>query len=69
MLVKHMVNIDDDEANDNDESNSSFDRRCILFELASDVERRASKGLRVCSRKDISQISNEILIDINDESR
>lgn len=51
MLVKHMVNIDDDEANDNEENNSSFDRRCILFELASDVERRARNGLRVFSRK------------------
>ena len=50
MLVKHMVNIDDDEANDNEENNSSFDRRCILFELASDVERNAKKGLRVFSR-------------------
>ncbi len=48
ILVKHIVNIDDDD-NDNDENKSSFDRRCILFELASDVERRASNGLRVFS--------------------
>jgi len=49
MFVKKIVNIDDDD-NDNDEKKSSFDRRCILFELASDVERRANKGLRVFSR-------------------
>jgi hypothetical protein len=50
MFVKSIVNIDDDK-NDNDDKKSSFDRRCILFELASDVERNASKGLRVFSSK------------------
>jgi hypothetical protein len=54
MFVKNIINIDDDDDdddNDNDEKNSSFDRRCILFVSASDVERRASKGLRVFSSK------------------
>jgi len=51
MFVKNIVNIDDDDGNDNDEKNSSFDRRCILLALASDVERKASKGLRVFSEK------------------
>jgi hypothetical protein len=65
ILDKHIVNIDDDN-NDNEEKNSSFDRRCILFELASDVERNASKGLRVLSekKKKMSNRSNEILIEI-----
>jgi len=71
MFVKNIVNIDDDDDNDNDEKNSSFDLRCILFELASDVERSANKGLRVFSskRKKNVNTSNEILIDINPEYR
>jgi hypothetical protein len=62
MFVKNSVNIDDDD-NDNDEKKSSFDRRCILLELASDVERNASKGLRVLSenKKNVNT-SNEVLI-------
>jgi len=48
MFVKTIVNIDDDN-NDKDEKESSFDRRCILLEFASNVERKASKGLRVFS--------------------
>jgi len=73
MFVKNIINIDDDDDddNDNDEKNSSFDRRCILFVSASDVERRASKGLRVFSSKKRNKtnanISNEFLIDINSE--
>jgi hypothetical protein len=48
MFVKTIVNIDDDN-NDKDEKESSFDRRCILLEFPSNVERKASKGLRVFS--------------------
>jgi hypothetical protein len=48
MFVKTIVNIDDDN-NDTDEKESSFDRRCILLEFPSNVERKASKGLRVFS--------------------
>jgi hypothetical protein len=70
MFVKNIVNIDDD-VNDNDEKNPSFDRRCILFVSESDVERNASKGLRVLSskrkKKKNVNTSNEILIDINPE--
>lgn len=47
---KNTVNIDDDN-NDKDENKPSFDRRCILFVFSSDVERNASKGLRVFSSK------------------
>lgn len=74
MFVKNIINIDDVD-NDNDDDNSSFDRRCILFILVSDVERNASKGLRVFSskrkkkKKRNENSYNEILIDINPEYR
>lgn len=49
-LVKIIVNIDGDN-NDNDEYETSFDRRCILFIFASDVERSANNGLRALSSR------------------
>lgn len=53
MFVKN-VKMDDknsDVGDDDDGFISSFDRLCKLFVYASDVERRASKGLRECSLK------------------
>ena len=49
-LVKIIVNIDGDN-NDNDEYETSFDRRCILFIFASDVERSANNVLRALSSR------------------
>jgi hypothetical protein len=60
MFVKKMVNIEDDES-DNEERNPSFDRRCILFVFASEVERRASNGLRVFSTNKEREMNTSVM--------